>query len=62
MNPYVKIFIASGAAVYLSPMLVNRFVRPELTAGDATMNKFVDAGITGLITAGVFVLLTMASS
>jgi hypothetical protein len=61
MNAYVKIAIAAMAAVYLTPPIINRFVVPEVGDSGAMRNDITAAGITGLVTAGVFVMLGMAT-
>jgi len=67
MNPYLKIGISAVVAIYLTPPIINRFVQPEISVAGQTSdtgalgNAVTSAGITGLVTAGVFCLLSMAT-
>jgi hypothetical protein len=61
MNPYVKIAIGAMAAVYLAPAIQQRFVIVELDTKDAVRNQVTFAGIAGLVAAGVYVILGMAT-
>jgi hypothetical protein len=68
VNPYVKIAIAAMAATYLSPAIMARFVNPpesgpevSQTPAQASTQTITSAGVTGLVTAAVFTILTMAT-
>lgn len=67
MNAYLKIGIAAIAAIYITPSIINRFVVPEIggegqTADTGALsNAVTSAGITGLVTAGVYCILSMAA-
>lgn len=62
MNPYVRIAIAAMAAVYLTPPIINRFVGPEVASSDVIKNDVIAGGVTGIVTAAVFVVLGMAGT
>jgi hypothetical protein len=60
-NPYIRIALGAALSEYLKPRIINRFVRPELEERDAQINEATGIGITAAITAGVFVILGMAT-
>ncbi len=60
MHPMLKIAIAAAAATYVTPAIVNRFTVPELNSRDETRNTAMALGVTGSVTAAVFVVLSMA--
>jgi len=60
-NPYVRIAIGAALSEYLKPKIINRFVRVEMNVTDERINEAASIGITAAITAGVFVILGMAT-
>jgi hypothetical protein len=60
-NPYVRIGIGAVASTYLAPKIINRFVRVEMGPIDEAVNFATHVGITGAVTALVFVALGMAT-
>lgn len=58
MNPYLKIVISALVASYISPKIGERFIRPELTETDGTINEGVFVVAQGVTTAGVFAAIS----
>lgn len=64
MNAYLKIGIASGVSVYVAPMIMKVIypsVDPAVSTGQLDTYAVFAAGVTGLVAAGVFTLLGMAT-
>ncbi len=59
MNPYYRIALAAIAATYITPKIINKFVRVEVTGTDTAVNDVTSGLITGVTTAAIFVGLRM---
>jgi hypothetical protein len=60
MSPYLRIAIGAVVATYITPRIINSLTVAEVDTSDATRNAIVAAGVSGAVTAMVYVTLGMA--